>query len=241
MDWVHANGAKLDQLLQAQSALSAEFRPEAELKLHEYLALTSRMLDDRDYTAAPGLISINTKDRSKWSPMGYFKKTYVLTPYCECKGNIHPCKDGQVDFTKDRDWWQKTAPWVARRTKLCCASLRPTIGRASALPRPMAVSMWFAVDIFQCVRHICITMKTATVRDLRNHFPRVAAWIEEGESVEITKSGKVFARLLPAVPKIPRKFKMPDITARLHRTFGDSCYDSSDIAQGLALSRGELS
>jgi hypothetical protein len=24
-------------------------------------------------------------------------------------------------------------------------------------------------------------MKTATVRDLRNHFPRVAAWIEEGE------------------------------------------------------------
>jgi antitoxin (DNA-binding transcriptional repressor) of toxin-antitoxin stability system len=84
-------------------------------------------------------------------------------------------------------------------------------------------------------------MKTATVRDLRNHFPRVAAWIEEGEPVEITRSGKVFARLVPATPKAPRKFKMPDIMARLHQTFGDSCYDSSDVAQGLALSRGELS
>ena len=86
-----------------------------------------------------------------------------------------------------------------------------------------------------------LTMKTATVRDLRNHFPRVAAWIEEGQSVEITKSGKVIARLVPASSKTSRKFKMPDIMERLDRTFGDACYDSSDIAQGLALSRGELS
>lgn len=84
-------------------------------------------------------------------------------------------------------------------------------------------------------------MKTATVRDLRNRFPRVAAWIEEGESVEITKSGKVFARLLPATPKTPRKFKMPDIMGRLQQTFGDACYDSAEIATGLELSRGDLS
>ena len=84
-------------------------------------------------------------------------------------------------------------------------------------------------------------MKTATVRDLRNHFPRVAAWIEEGESVEITKSGKVIARLVPAVRQAPRKFKMPDVMARLEQTFGETRYDSSDIARGLELSRGELS
>ena len=58
-------------------------------------------------------------------------------------------------------------------------------------------------------------MKTATVRDLRNRFPRVASWLAEGEPVEITKSGKPFARLLPAVPEKPRRFKMPDIMARL--------------------------
>jgi antitoxin (DNA-binding transcriptional repressor) of toxin-antitoxin stability system len=30
-------------------------------------------------------------------------------------------------------------------------------------------------------------MKTATVRDLRNEFARVAAWIENGEEVVITQ------------------------------------------------------
>lgn len=84
-------------------------------------------------------------------------------------------------------------------------------------------------------------MKTATVRDLRNRFPRVAAWIDEGEPVEITKSGKPFARLVPAVPEKPRRFKMPDIKARLERTFGDKTYDAADLARGLAASRGELS
>ena len=91
------------------------------------------------------------------------------------------------------------------------------------------------------MRHICLTMKTATIRDLRNRFPRVAAWIEEGEAVEITRHGKVFARLSPAAPeKLPR-FKMPDIMARLHRAFGDSCYPAEDIASGLANSRGDRS
>jgi len=97
------------------------------------------------------------------------------------------------------------------------------------------------VDILGDVRHICLTMKTATVRDLRNRFPRVAAWIKEGEPVEITKAGKPFARLVPATPAKPRRFKMPDIMARLERTFGDSTYDAADIARGLAASRGELS
>lgn len=84
-------------------------------------------------------------------------------------------------------------------------------------------------------------MKTATVRDLRNHFPRVAAWIEEGEPVEITRAGKVFARLLPAAPPKPLRFKMPDVMARLNETFGATCYDGKDLERGLAASRGNRS
>ena len=84
-------------------------------------------------------------------------------------------------------------------------------------------------------------MKTATVRDLRNRFSRVAAWIAEGEPVEITKSGKPFARLLPVTPEKPRRFKMPDIMARLQKDFGDTKYDAADMARGLAASRGNLS
>jgi prevent-host-death family protein len=93
----------------------------------------------------------------------------------------------------------------------------------------------------EAVIHICLTMKTATVRDLRNRFPRVAAWIAEGEPVEITRNGKPFARLLPAVPEKRRRFKMPDIMARLNEDFGDANYDAADIARGLASSRGDLS
>jgi prevent-host-death family protein len=83
-------------------------------------------------------------------------------------------------------------------------------------------------------------MKTATVRDLRNRFPRVAAWIAEGEPVEITKNGKPFARLMPAEPEKRRRFKMPDIMARLNQDFGDTTYEAEDMARGLAASRGNL-
>jgi prevent-host-death family protein len=40
-------------------------------------------------------------------------------------------------------------------------------------------------------------MKTATVRDLRNHYTDVLRWISAGEDVLITRRGKVVARLVP--------------------------------------------
>lgn len=46
-------------------------------------------------------------------------------------------------------------------------------------------------------------MKTTTVADLRNNFRRVSAWIENGETVEIVKRGRPFARLVPPVPENP--------------------------------------
>jgi len=48
-------------------------------------------------------------------------------------------------------------------------------------------------------------MKTATVRDLRNHFANVAKWIEHGEAVTITRNGRAFATLAPATPARQRK------------------------------------
>lgn len=40
-------------------------------------------------------------------------------------------------------------------------------------------------------------MKTATVRDLRNHYSGLLKWIEAGEEVRITRRGKAIARLVP--------------------------------------------
>ena len=64
-------------------------------------------------------------------------------------------------------------------------------------------------------------MKTATVRDLRNAFPQVARWIEEGECVEITRSGKPFARLAPVPPADSSNASMPDFLGRLREHFPD--------------------
>ncbi len=71
-------------------------------------------------------------------------------------------------------------------------------------------------------------MKTATVRDLRNRFPRVAAWIAEGEPVEITKAGKLFARLVP--PDKTANPVKPDIMARLKATWGDRVFSNREVA-----------
>jgi antitoxin (DNA-binding transcriptional repressor) of toxin-antitoxin stability system len=40
-------------------------------------------------------------------------------------------------------------------------------------------------------------MKTATVRDLRNQFKRISKWLEAGETVQVLKRGKPFARVVP--------------------------------------------
>jgi prevent-host-death family protein len=44
-------------------------------------------------------------------------------------------------------------------------------------------------------------MKTATVRDLRNHYMGILKWINSGEVVQITQRGKPIARLVPEPPK----------------------------------------
>lgn len=43
-------------------------------------------------------------------------------------------------------------------------------------------------------------MKTATVRDLRNHYTSLLRWVAAGEEVLITQKGLAVARLLPAQP-----------------------------------------
>ena len=73
-------------------------------------------------------------------------------------------------------------------------------------------------------------MKTATVRDLRNQFSRIAAWIAEGEPVEITKAGKLFARLMPPTPGKTPKLVKPDIMARLKETWGDRIFSNKEVA-----------
>jgi antitoxin (DNA-binding transcriptional repressor) of toxin-antitoxin stability system len=40
-------------------------------------------------------------------------------------------------------------------------------------------------------------MKTANVRELRNHFSKISKWLNAGQTVQIVKRGKAIARLVP--------------------------------------------
>jgi antitoxin (DNA-binding transcriptional repressor) of toxin-antitoxin stability system len=65
-------------------------------------------------------------------------------------------------------------------------------------------------------------MKTATVADLRNHFPKVAAWVAEGHTIAITRRGQTVANLVPPTPAAkPAPFKMPDFRAQRKAIWGN--------------------
>ena len=63
-------------------------------------------------------------------------------------------------------------------------------------------------------------MKTVTVRDLRYDFPKVELMLRQGESVQVSKRGKVVAMLAP--PPAPAVQPRPDFLARLREIYGDT-------------------
>ena len=76
-------------------------------------------------------------------------------------------------------------------------------------------------------------MRTATVADLRNHFSRVSAWIENGEPVQILKRGKAFARLVPVTEHKPEKVDWAGQRKAIWgaRVFSDSEVKAMDEAE----------
>lgn len=76
-------------------------------------------------------------------------------------------------------------------------------------------------------------MKAATVRELRNDFPKIEAWIHEGESINISKRGRVIATLIPApvgTDSGSGRSKV-DIMARLRETWGEKVYTPEEVAK----------
>lgn len=73
-------------------------------------------------------------------------------------------------------------------------------------------------------------MKTATVADLRNHFRRLSAWIENGETVEIVKRGRTFARL---VPPVSEKGALPQVdwAAQRRAIWGNRVFSAAEVKE----------
>ena len=75
-------------------------------------------------------------------------------------------------------------------------------------------------------------MKTVSVRDLRNSFSKLEAWLAEGEQIQIQKRDEPIAMLtaLPAA-RTGKKIKMPDFEARRKALWGDRVFSEKEVAQ----------
>ena len=75
--------------------------------------------------------------------------------------------------------------------------------------------------------HNCITMKSATVRDVRNKFAALEAWVEHGEKIEIRKRGRPIAWLVP-IPSNKKPVK-PDFAARRRAIWKGRIFTSDEV------------
>ena len=83
-------------------------------------------------------------------------------------------------------------------------------------------------------------MRTASIRQVRHDFGRVLEWVANGEEVAITKRRKTVARLLPAIREPATRGKMPDVSARLRKTFGRKIISDKAMKKVLDESRGNF-
>ena len=83
-------------------------------------------------------------------------------------------------------------------------------------------------------------MKTASVRDLRQDFPRILAWLEAGEEVAITLRRQAVARLIPLPQKNQAKRPLPDITRRLQKVFGSKVIPDKTMRAIIEQDRGAM-
>ena len=83
-------------------------------------------------------------------------------------------------------------------------------------------------------------MKTASVRDLRQNFPRLLAWLEAGDEVAITMRRRAVARLVPYDRRKKPKRPMPDIGLRLKRVFGQKVIPDDAVKAILDYDRGKM-
>ena len=75
-------------------------------------------------------------------------------------------------------------------------------------------------------------MRTATVRDLRNHYSSLLGWVKAGEEIGITQRGVPVARLVPETQDAPAEVNWADSPAVTRDRSGErvlSAEESRDL------------
>jgi antitoxin (DNA-binding transcriptional repressor) of toxin-antitoxin stability system len=74
-------------------------------------------------------------------------------------------------------------------------------------------------------------MKTVTVRDLRNNFSKVEAWLGDGQEIRIEKRGKPIG-FLSAMPKSGAVLAgPPDWAARRKAIWGGRIFSAAEVRE----------
>ena len=73
-------------------------------------------------------------------------------------------------------------------------------------------------------------MKTVTVRDLRNSFSMLEAWLSEGESICIEKRGQPIGMLTAWRPDASTEPAKPDFAARRRAIWGNRVFTEAEVA-----------
>lgn len=82
------------------------------------------------------------------------------------------------------------------------------------------------------------TMRTATVRDLRNNFAAIAVWLDRGETIVLTRRGRRVAQIVPEPgSKRPLDARRRALFAR--RFAGRASVPGRDLAGVVVDNRGE--
>jgi antitoxin (DNA-binding transcriptional repressor) of toxin-antitoxin stability system len=74
-------------------------------------------------------------------------------------------------------------------------------------------------------------MKIVNVRDVRNRFSALEAWVGEGEKIEIRKRGKPIAWLVPVPQNSRTKPVKPDFAARRKAIWGDRVFTAAQVKE----------
>lgn len=80
-------------------------------------------------------------------------------------------------------------------------------------------------------------MRSTTVRELRNNYSKILKWVSKGEEVEVTRRGKVVAKVVPPMPASPSEVDWSK-SAALNRKPWSNVLASHESAAILAESQG---
>ncbi len=83
-----------------------------------------------------------------------------------------------------------------------------------------------------------IHMKTTTIRNLRTSFPKLEAWLRQGEPISITKRGLHVASLIPA-PAVAKRGTTVDFAAQMKRLWGNKLFSDDEARKMLRAARDD--